>query len=98
MPGGGEPTGSGVGHKSGLDYVPRDDYHARLHEGEAVLTREQARAWRAGRGGSGGGMVIEDLRIYIGDEEVTSRVKVVADGVIVERNRAGVNPTSRVYN
>lgn len=97
MPGGGEPTGSGVGHRSGLNYVPRDDYHARLHEGEAVLTKEQAAAWRGGRGGNGG-LVIEDLRIYIGDEEVTGRVKMIADGVIVERNRAGVNPTARVYN
>ena len=84
--------------KTGVDYIPRDNITYTTHEGEAILTKEQARAWRSGRGGSGGGMVIEDLRIYIGDEEVTSRVKVVADGVIVERNRAGVNPTSRVYN
>lgn len=29
------------GHKSGLDYVPKDDYVARLHKGERVLTAEE---------------------------------------------------------
>ena len=29
------------GHKSGLDYVPRDNYVARLHKGERVLTKEE---------------------------------------------------------
>ncbi len=29
------------GHKSGLDYVPRDNYIARLHKGERVLTKEE---------------------------------------------------------
>lgn len=29
------------GHKSGLDYVPRDNYVARLHKGERVLTAEE---------------------------------------------------------
>lgn len=29
------------GHKSGLDYVPKDDYIARLHKGERVLTAEE---------------------------------------------------------
>lgn len=33
-------------HKGGLPYVPYDDYYARLHEGEAVLTKQQAVSWR----------------------------------------------------
>ena len=37
------------GHKDGLDYVPYDEYPARLHKGEAVLTAAEARAWRAGK-------------------------------------------------
>lgn len=41
------------GHATGLDYVPYNDYAARLHEGEAVLTKAEAEAWR--RHGLGGG-------------------------------------------
>lgn len=29
------------GHRTGLDYVPKDDYVARLHKGERVLTKEE---------------------------------------------------------
>jgi hypothetical protein len=44
------------GAKSGLDYVPYDDYLVRLHKGEKVLTAKEARAYRAGKsaGASGG--------------------------------------------
>lgn len=44
------------GAKSGLDYVPYDDYLVRLHKGEKVLTAEEARAYRSGKsaGASGG--------------------------------------------
>ena len=34
------------GHAQGLEYVPYDDYAAMLHEGEMVLTRAEARAYR----------------------------------------------------
>lgn len=34
-------TSSLPGHKSGLDYVPYDNYVARLHKGERVLTAEE---------------------------------------------------------
>lgn len=49
--------GSNVpGAKSGLDYVPYDDYLVRLHKGEKVLTAEEARAYRSEKsaGASGG--------------------------------------------
>lgn len=43
--GGEEADGS---HASGLDYVPKDGYMARLHLGEAVLPRHEADAYRKG--------------------------------------------------
>lgn len=48
-----EATGYNTGttgansHAAGLSYVPYDDYFARLHEGEMVLTELQAKAYRA---------------------------------------------------
>ena len=40
-------TGSGPdSNAKGLDYVPYDNYLSYLHEGEAVLTAEEARVWR----------------------------------------------------
>lgn len=37
-------------HATGLGFVPRDNYIARLHQGEAVLTRQEASQWRNGMG------------------------------------------------
>lgn len=36
------------GFATGLDYVPYNNYPARLHEGEAVLTKLEAERWRKG--------------------------------------------------
>ena len=33
-------------HANGLDYVPFNNYLAALHEGESILTAEEARIWR----------------------------------------------------
>lgn len=38
------------GFAVGLDYVPSNNFIARLHEGEAVLTKTEATAWRRGEG------------------------------------------------
>lgn len=44
--GSGVSSGNGTPYATGLDYVPFNGYHARLHEGEAILTAEQSRVWR----------------------------------------------------
>lgn len=56
----GTPYGS---HRSGLDYVPFDGYIAQLHQGERVLTAEEANASRTG--GGNGGTRTDDIRIVI---------------------------------
>lgn len=53
--------GSNVpGAKSGLDYVPYDDYLVRLHKGEKVLAAEEARAYRAGKSAGASGVADYD--------------------------------------
>ena len=57
------PTLNVPGAKTGLDFVPYDDYLVYLHHGEAVLTKEEATAWRAGKemasnGDSGSGVTV----------------------------------------
>ena len=60
------------GAKSGLDYVPYDDYLVRLHKGETVLTAEEARAYRAGKSaGASGGADSEGIKAGGGGRGVT---------------------------
>ena len=50
-PGGGYTTEGGAwwpGAAAGMDYVPSNGYRATLHEGEAVLNKRDAEAWRSG--------------------------------------------------
>ena len=47
---GGETIVTNGSHYSGLDYVPFDDYIARLHKGEMVLNHTEAEAYRKNRG------------------------------------------------
>ena len=42
-------SAGGGKYKTGLDYVPYDEFPAILHKGEAVLTASEAAAWRAGK-------------------------------------------------
>jgi hypothetical protein len=42
--------GLGGKFKLGLDYVPYDEFKATLHQGEAVLTADEAKEWRTGTG------------------------------------------------
>ena len=43
-------NGTASSHRQGLTYVPYDGYNAILHEGERVLTKEEARAMNRGTG------------------------------------------------
>ncbi len=38
-----------AGYATGIDYVPYNNFPARLHEGEAVLTALEAARWRGGQ-------------------------------------------------
>ena len=51
-------VGSGGRFATGLDYVPYNEFPARLHEGEAVLTKLEAENWRNGRGAAGAGEIV----------------------------------------
>jgi hypothetical protein len=46
-PPGGNPPSNPPGHADGLPYVPYDNYLARLHEGERVLTKEENKQYNA---------------------------------------------------
>ena len=43
-------NGTASSHRQGLTYVPYDGYNAILHEGERVLTKEEARTMNRGTG------------------------------------------------
>ncbi len=61
------------GHAEGLDYVPYDNYVARLHRGETVLTAKEASAYRSGEGNS---RVIEAVnRLYAIMGDVLTAIK-----------------------
>lgn len=51
--GSGGSGGGGTGFATGLNRVPYDNFRARLHKDEAVLTRSEAREWRKGNGSTG---------------------------------------------
>lgn len=70
-------------HASGLDYVPKDNYLARLHTGESVLTAEEARVWRNMKYGDAPSMDYAAMGSAVGagfgGMQVVWRGRVVAD-------------------
>lgn len=54
----GKTEGSG---RMGIDFVPHDDYLARLHEGERVLTAQENQIWNTLRGGGIAGFDLDQL-------------------------------------
>lgn len=58
----------GIPHKAGLDYVPFDNYPARLHKGERVLTANEARGYSSDTNGERP-IVIEN-HLFIDSNEI----------------------------
>lgn len=77
----------GHSHALGLDYVPFDNYFARLHEGEGILTAEENRVWQNFKNG-GGGMDYDTLGNVMRDN-VRAGGNVYLDGVTVGRVISG---------
>ena len=77
----GKPGGGGRGSASGLNYVPYDDYHVRLHRGEAVLNRSQSESWRQ----NGSGFNTQQLYSAVASAvaEAVSNIQINMDGKAV---------------
>ncbi|OIB03504.1 phage tail tape measure protein [Paenibacillus sp. LC231] len=67
-------------HNGGLRNVPYNNYQARLHSGEAVLTRSEAERWRGesganyGAGGGSGNVVITGNTFNVREEADIERI------------------------
>lgn len=83
-------TGAGRSFATGLDYVPYDNFVAKLHAGETVLNRADATAYRAG---NVGGISAESI-----SQAVAVAVREALDGVGVYMgaDRVGDLVTQRV--
>lgn len=68
-----------AGYATGLDYVPYDNFYARLHEGEAVLTKLEASNWRSGAAQPAAG-AMDASAIGAAVREALSGVAVALDG------------------
>lgn len=60
-------------HASGLDYVPRNNYLANLHQGEAVLTAQEAEKWRSGRSEMQGANITINIQSGVVSDSGTAR-------------------------
>lgn len=86
------------GHAFGLDYVPKDDYLMRAHQGEAILTPPQAADWRSGRTGGDNVIMIDEIRalraeIKAGNYQLaknTNKMMRVMNNIDQEMNTDGI--------
>jgi hypothetical protein len=94
------------GYATGTDFVPETG-PAVLHKGEAVLTREQGEAYRAGlrsrevpgavAGGGGGSVSVAPpvVKVFLDGQEWRGMARVEAEGVVVD---ALTGATTRARN
>ncbi|MBA2869991.1 hypothetical protein HNQ85_000249 [Anoxybacillus calidus] len=75
------------GYAGGLNYVPYDNFPARLHRGEMVLTRGEAQEYRKNKGRAGGGFTIHIESMHVRQE---SDIKKIAHELarLIEREGA----------
>lgn len=73
-----------TGHATGLNRVPRDNYPALLHEGEQVLTAQEARQGK-GNGGANLDMLIARIVEMLGktSKEIKIEIAKIADSIII---------------
>lgn len=83
-------TGAGRSFATGLDYVPYDNFVAKLHAGETVLNRADATAYRAG---NVGGISTESISQAVA---VAIREALDGVGVYMGADRVGDLVTQRV--
>lgn len=88
---GGSADGS---HATGLDRVPYDNYLARLHVGEAVLSASEAERWRDTKGGIDYGAMADAIASALPDGSVTPVIHLYVDGVELANNQASNNRTA----
>lgn len=83
---------AGRSFATGIDYVPYDEYPARLHEGEAVLTKAEAASWRTG------GMSVQAPSAQAIGEAVADAMRETLNGlgVYMGADRVGDLVTDRV--
>lgn len=90
----------GYSHATGLDYVPYDNYLARLHVGESVLPASEARAYREGGGANIDYDKLAAAVSSAGGNGVSGPIVLEIDGkrlaeVQAANNRSALNSRSR---
>lgn len=77
------------GRAVGQAYIPYNGYKASLHRGEAILTRQEADAWRAGRtSGGNSNNTTQNITINVNG---AADANVVAKKVAMELQKAAMN-------
>ena len=87
-------------HATGLDYVPYDNYLARLHKGEAVLTSSEADVWRGGGSGRVEAALTQmsDILRIIAQNTGANKQVVLDTGAVVGQLAPGIDAQLGMYS